>query len=204
MRLLASTSAAPGSGVRPSIPIRLRGEVRLRERLADSPYFNVHGKIDIVHVSFLTVAVVAAVASCGDGLPSMAELKARPESGLHPPDARFISHNEHDAEQTIDGPLVAIVGDIFAIDADADSIFTFYDMELSKLGYVRDDRDLSNVKTTEEEAVRVWRNGDVVARVAIFRIPDAQAPPLPPDMPDGSVFELALIAKPQEAYSGSS
>src|SRR5258705_13796646 len=109
------------------------------------------------------MVIIAVAASCGGGgVPSMAELKARPESGLHPPTARFVVHNEHDAEQAIDGPIVAIVGDIFAIDADADAIFGFYETELPKHGYVRDEGDLSNIKTTVEESVRVWRNGSVV------------------------------------------
>lgn len=73
----------------------------------------------------------------------MSELKSRPESGIHPPDARFVSHNEHDAEQTIDGPVVAIVGDVFATEDDADGIFAYYETELPRLGYVRDDGDLS-------------------------------------------------------------
>jgi hypothetical protein len=146
--------------------------------------------------------IVAVAASCGGGgVASMAELKARPESGLHPPTARFVAHNEHDAEQTIDGPIVAIVGDIFAIDADADAIFAFYETELPKHGYVRDDGDLSNIKTTVEESVRVWRNGNVVARVATYRADDPQVLPLPADMTGGTMFELALIAKPPDAYS---
>jgi hypothetical protein len=144
-----------------------------------------------------------AVVGCGRGVPSMAEIKARPESGLHPPTARLVAHNEHDAEQTIDGPIVAIIGDVFALDADADAdaIFAFYETELPKNGYVRDDGDLSNIKTTIEESVRVWRNGNVVARVAIYRAGDPQVPPLPADMTGGTLFELALIAKPPDAYS---
>lgn len=131
----------------------------------------------------------------------MAELKARPESGLHPPDARLVLHSENDAEQTIDGPQAAIVGDIFAIEDDVDAIFAYYDTELPKLGFVRDDGDLSNIKTTAEAAVRVWRNGDVVARVAIYRGDDPRPPPLPSDMTNGTLFWLALIAKPPDAYS---
>ncbi len=142
-----------------------------------------------------------AVAACGCGVPSMAELKARPESALHPPAARLVAHNEHGAEQTIDGPIVAIVGDVFAIDADADAIFAFYETELPKYGYVRDDGDLSNIKTTVEESVRVWRDGNIVAWVAIYRADDPQVPPLPADMTGGTLFELALIAKFPDAYS---
>jgi hypothetical protein len=141
-----------------------------------------------------------AVVACG-GVPSMAELKARHESGLHPPGARPLAHNEHDTEQTIDGPVVAIVGDVFAIYADTDEVYAYYDAELPKHGYVRDDGDLSNIRTTIEESVRVWRNGNVVARVAIYRAGDPQVPTLPPDMARGKVFELALIAKPRDAYS---
>jgi hypothetical protein len=142
-----------------------------------------------------------AVAACGGGVPSMAELQARPESGLHPPTARLVAHNEHDAEQTIDGPIVAIVGDVFAIDADADAVYAFYETELPKYGYVRDDGDLSNIKTTVEQSVRVWRKGNVVARVAIYRADDPQVAPLAADMTGGTLFELALIAKPPDAYS---
>jgi len=131
----------------------------------------------------------------------MAELKTKPESRSHPPTARLVSHNEHGAEQTIDGPIVAIVGDIFAIDADADGIFAFYETELPKYGYVRDDGDLSNIKTTVEESVRVWRNGNVVARVAIYRADDPRVPAVPADMMGGTLFELALIAKPPDLYS---
>ena len=149
----------------------------------------------------LAAVLLGAVASCGDGLPSMAELKSRPESGIHPPDARFVSHNEHDADWTIDGPMVAIVGDVFATEDDAEAILAYYETELPKHGYVRDDGDLSNIRTTIEEAVRVWRNGDVVARVAIYRAGDPQIPPLPPDMADGTLFELALTTKSPDAYS---
>ena len=142
-----------------------------------------------------------AVATCGGGGPSMAELKARPESGLHPSTASPIAHNEHDAEQTIDGPIVAIVGDVFAIDADADAMFAYYESELRTYGYVRDDGDLSNIKTTVEESVRVWRNGNIVARVAVYRADDLRVPAVPADMTGGTVFELALIAKPPDLYS---
>lgn len=147
------------------------------------------------------VVALAAVASCGGGLSSMSALKSRPESGIHPPDASFVSHNEHDAEQTVDGPLAAIVGDVFATQDDAASVFAYYNAELAKLGYVRDERDLSNIKTTVEETVRVWRHGDVVARVAIYRKHDPQLPPLPSGMSDGTLFELALIAKTPDADS---
>jgi hypothetical protein len=145
--------------------------------------------------------MIAAIVGCGGGVPSMAELKARHESGLHPPGARLVAHNEHDAEQTIDGPVVAIVGDVFASDADADAINAFYETELPRHGYVRDDGDLSNIKTTVEESVRVWRNGNVVARVAIYRADDPRLPPFPSDMSSGMRFELAMIAKPPDAYS---
>lgn len=147
------------------------------------------------------VVAVAAVAACGGEPPSMDELKSRPESGLHQPDARLVAHNENDAEQTIDGPLAAIVGDIFAIQGDADASFAYYETELPKYGYVPDDDDLSHIKTTAEQAVRVWRNGDVVARVAIYRADDPRLPSLPSDMAGGTLFELALIAKPPDAYS---
>lgn len=133
----------------------------------------------------------------------MTELKTRPESGLHPPDAQLVSHNEHDAEQTIDGPVVAIVGDVFAIDDDADGVFGYYATELPKLGYARDDQDLSRIKTTTEETVRVWRNGGVIARVAIYRENDPQVPLLPSGMTQGILFELALIAKAPDATSTS-
>ncbi len=158
----------------------------------------------IVHrpaLLILAIVALAAVASCGGSLSSMSALRSRPESGIHPQGASFVSHNEHDAEQTIDGPLAAIVGDIFATEDDAASIFAYYDTELGKLGYVRDERDLSNIKTTVEETVRVWRNGDVVARVAIYSKHDPQLPPLPSAMADATLFELALIAKSPDAYS---
>jgi hypothetical protein len=144
--------------------------------------------------------VTLAVVACG-GIPSMAELKARYESGLHPPGARLVAHNEHGAEQTVDGPVVAIVGDVFASAADADEVYAYYDAELPIHGYVRDDGDLSNIRTTIEESVRVWRNGNIVARVAIYRAGDPRVPTLPPDMARGEVFELALIAKPPDAHS---
>ena len=83
----------------------------------------------------------------------------------------------------------------------ADGIFAYYEAELSKLGYARDDRDASNIKTTVEKAIRVWRNGDVVARVAIYRADDPQLAPLPSDMTDGTLFELALTTKSPDAYS---
>jgi hypothetical protein len=140
----------------------------------------------------LTVIATVVIASCGGGSRSLSDLKSLPESGLHPPDARFVSHNEHDAEQTIDGPLAAIVGDVFATEDDADGIIAFYDAELTRRGYVRDDRDPWNVRTTIEVTVRVWRHDDVAARVAIYRADDPQVPPLPSDMPNGTLFELAL------------
>jgi hypothetical protein len=142
----------------------------------------------------LTLVVIATVviASCGGGLRSLSELKSLPESGLHPPDARFVSHNEQDAEQTIDGPLVAIVGDVFATRDNADGIFAFYETELTRRRYVRDERDPWGVRTTIEVTVQVWRHDDVVARVAIYRADDPQVPLLPSDLPNGTLFELAL------------
>jgi hypothetical protein len=131
----------------------------------------------------------------------MAELKARPESGLHPAGAQAVGHNEHDAEQTIDGPIVAIVGDVFATRDDADRVLAFYETEMPKHDYIRDDGDLSNIRTTVETSVRVWRKGNVVARVAIYRSGDPQLPALPPDMTAGTLFELALVAKAPDRYS---
>ena len=91
----------------------------------------------------IALAVVAVVAhGCGSGLPSLADLKASPAAALHPAEAVAVSHNEHDAEQTVDGPVVAIVGDVFAINDRPDAVFAFYDAELDKLGFARDDRGL--------------------------------------------------------------
>ena len=142
----------------------------------------------------LALATTIALAACS-GLPSVSELKSRPESALHPAAARFLSHNEHGAESTIEGPIPAIVGDVYAINDDADAVFAFYDAELPKLGYVRADRDLFTTRTTIEEKVRVWRNGDIAARVAIYRSPDVQVQPPPSDMPGATLFEIALVAQ---------
>lgn len=144
---------------------------------------------------------MAAVASCGGGLPNLVDLKGLPEAGLHPPDAIPVSHNEREAEQTVDGPVVAIVGDVFATEDDAAGIFAWYENALAKLGWVRDDHDLAQIKTVMEDEVRVWRRGDVVARLAIYRAGDPQLPPMPAGLSDGTMFELALIAKAPEASS---
>jgi hypothetical protein len=146
---------------------------------------------------FVTLAVAALVAiGCGDGLPSLDDLKASPAAGIHPTDAVVVSHFENNAEQTVDGPVVAMVGDVFAINDDPDSVFEFYEAGLTKLGFVRDDHDLSVIKTVMETDVRVWRQANVVARVSIFRTDDPQLPPIPPDFQGGTVFELTLIARP--------
>ena len=148
-------------------------------------------------LSILAIVGGTIVASCGGGPSSLSDLKSRPELGIHPQNARFISHNEHGDEQTIDGTLTAIVGDVFATNDDTDHIFEFYAAELSQRGYVEDDGDLANIRTTVEETVRVWRNGETVARVAIYRKDDPQLPALPSDMPNGTLFEMALT----KAYS---
>jgi hypothetical protein len=142
----------------------------------------------------LIFALVAAlvVAACGAGPRSLSDLKAVPETGLHPPDARFVSHNESEAEQTIDGPIAAIVGDVFATDSDADAILAFYETELTRRGYVRDVRDGWGVRTTIEVTVWLWRHDDVIARVAIYRADDPRLPALPAELPNGTLFELAL------------
>lgn len=88
-----------------------------------------------------------------------------------------------------------MAGDVFAINDDPDSVFEFYEAELSKLAYVRDDHDVSVIKTVMESEVRVWRQGNVVARVSIFRTDDPLLPPIPPDYQGGTVFELTLIAR---------
>lgn len=143
-----------------------------------------------------------AAASCG-GPPSLADLKALPEAGLAPPDAVQVSRNERDAEQTIEGPVPAILGDVMATTLDPAEIFDFYDTELTTRGYARDERDLANIRTTIEDEVRVWRKGDIVARVATLRAGDPRVPAVPPAVPDAALFELAFIAKRPDAVTSS-
>ncbi len=141
-----------------------------------------------------------AAASCG-GPPSLSDLKALPEAALAPPDAVQVGRNEHDAEQTIEGPIPAILGDVMATTLSPGEIFDFYDTELTARGYARDERDLSNIRTTIEDEVRVWRKGDVVARVAVLRVGDPRVPALPAALPDAVLFELAYIAKRPDAVN---
>jgi len=149
------------------------------------------------------IVTLAVVASCG-GPPSLGDLKRLPEAGLAPPDAVHVSRNERDAERTIEGPVPAILGDVMATPLDPAAIFDFYDAELTNRGYSRDDRDLSNIRTTIEEEIRVWRKGDVVARVATLRVGDPRVPPLPAALPDATLFELAFIAKGPRADAAGS
>jgi len=139
------------------------------------------------------MVILAVVAACG-GPPSLGDLKMLPEAGLAPPDAVHISRNERDAERTIEGPVPAILGDVMATTLEREAVFDFYEADLTNRGYIRDDRDLSNIRTTIEEEVRVWRKGDVVARVATLRVGDPRVPPLPAALPEATLFELAFIA----------
>lgn len=141
-----------------------------------------------------------AAASCG-GPPSLADLKALPEAGLAPPGSVPINRNEHGAEDTIEGHVPAILGDVMATSLEAQGIFDFYDKELTDRGYVIDPKDLSNIRTTIEDEIRVWRKGDIVARVAILRVGDPRVAPLPEGLTDGAMFELAFIAKAPEDFS---
>lgn len=134
----------------------------------------------------------------------MADLKSLPVAGAHPPDARIVSHNEHDAEQTIDGPVPAIVGDVFATAASAADVFDYYEARLPDLGFTRDHESLYRIETSIEDEVRVWRDGSVVARVAVYAAGEPQLPPLPSDMTGGTLFELALIAVPPDQNATSS
>ena len=82
-----------------------------------------------------------------------------------------------------------------------EAVFDFYEAELADRGYTRDDKDLANIRTTIEHELRVWRKGDVVARVAFLRVGDVRVPAPPAGMPDASLFELAFIAKPPENFA---
>lgn len=139
------------------------------------------------------------MAAACSGLPSIGDLKALPEAGLAPPGTQHLSRNERAAEDTIEGPVPAILGDIMVTMLDRDAIFDFYATELRQRGWAPDDRDLSNIRTTVEDEVHVWRKGDVIARVAILRVGDPRVPPLPMAAQDGSLFELAFIAKRPDA-----
>lgn len=148
------------------------------------------------------LVTAVAVASCG-GPPSLGDLKALPEFGLAPPAAIHVGRNEREAEQTVEGPVPAIAGDVFATALAPEGIFDFYDTELTARGYIRDDRDLANIRTTIENEVHVWRKGDVIARVAVLRVGDLRVPPVPTELPDSTLFELAFIARESEAVTSS-
>jgi hypothetical protein len=139
--------------------------------------------------------------ACGSRLPSLGELKALPEVGLAPAGAVHLGRNEREANRTIHGPVPSILGDVMATTLEPDAVFDFYETELAERGYVRDDRDLSNIRTTIEDEVRVWRKGDVIARVAILRVGDPRVPPLPNGMTGAGIHELAFIAKAPESFA---
>ena len=152
-------------------------------------------------VAILSAAAIAAACS---GLPSIDDLRALPAAGLSPPDSQHLSRNERAAEDTIEGPVAAILGDIMVTKLEPVAIFDFYAAELGQRGYAPDDRNLANIRTTVEVQVHVWRKGDVIARVAILRAGDPRVPRLPAAAQDASLFELAFIAKPPEDVASPS
>lgn len=133
---------------------------------------------------------IGLVTGCGGG-GSLADLNSLPERSLRPGDAVFLSHNEHPAESTVDGPIPAITADVMGTNLDRADLFDWYDDALRAKGWAPDPNDLMNVRTTTEEAVEVWRRGDIVARVAILVEND---PRNPPSEGHATLFELAFAA----------
>lgn len=124
--------------------------------------------------------LVVIIAACGGPpFPALSDLKALPEAGLAPPGAAHVSRNERDSERTIEGPVPAILGDVMATTLEREAVFDFYEAEFADRGYTRDDKDLANIRTTIEHELRVWRKGDVVARVAFLRVGDVRVPAVP-------------------------
>jgi hypothetical protein len=137
------------------------------------------------------------LAGCG-GLPSLDDLNALPERSLRPDGAVLVSHNEHPAERTIDGPLPAITADVLGTDLPPAEVYAWYDDALRAAGWTRDPGDLMNVRTTTEESVQAWRRNDVVARVAILIKGDPRNPPA-----EGyeTLYELAFAATAKQSFA---
>lgn len=137
------------------------------------------------------------VAGCG-GLSSLNDLNALPERSLRPDGAVVISHNEHPAESTIDGPIPAITADVLGTDLTPAAVYAWYDDALQAAGWTPDPGDLMSVRTTTEESVQVWRRDDVVARVAILIKGDPRNPPA-----EGheTLYELAFAATVRQSFA---
>jgi hypothetical protein len=137
------------------------------------------------------------VAGCA-GLASLDDLNALPERSLRPDGAVLVSHNEHPAQATIEGPLPAITADVLGTDLTPAAVYAWYDDTLRSAGWTRDPGDLMSVRTTTEESVQVWRRGDVVARVAILTKGD---PRNPPAAGYETLYELAFAATVRQSFA---
>lgn len=140
----------------------------------------------------MVVALALGLAACGES--SFDELKGLPELGLHPVDSQSIAHHENPAERTIDGVAPATIGDIFATSLMPADVLDYYDDELVARGYTLDQQNLYGIRTTVEDEVRAYTEGDVIARVAIVRADDPRTPDLPTGYGDGTMFALSFIA----------
>lgn len=124
-----------------------------------------------------------------------------PEAGLHPDGTELIFRNANPRENTMEGPIPAILGDVFGIQLSPDELYAWYGRELEARGWVRDPLDTSSFRTTIEDSARVWRKGDVVARIAIFTKGDPQNPATSAADRFETVYEIALIAKAKESFA---
>jgi len=123
-----------------------------------------------------------------------------PEAGLHPDGSSALSHNEAPREDTVDGPVPAIVGDVFGVQMNPDQVYAWYTTELEREGWTRDLNNTSNIRTSIEESARAWTKDSVVARIAIRRKGDPQGLPTSVTNRFETVYEIALIAKPRESF----
>jgi hypothetical protein len=148
----------------------------------------------------LLIAVLSfglGVAGCG-GPPSLDDLNALPERSLRPEGAALVSHNEHPAQSTIEGPIPAITGDVLGTELPPAALYAWYDDALRAAGWTPDPGDLMAVRTTTEESVQVWRRNDVVARVAILAKHD---PRNPPAGGHETLYELAFAATARQSFA---
>ena len=157
--------------------MRQAGEMKLAGRRIST--------FEIAESAVLLVAMTACA-------PSMASLQSETDGQLSAPGSTQVQDGGHGAENSIEGPIPAIVWRRYAIDAKPDAVLSFFDDELASRGWLAGGGS-SGIRSTDETTARSWHKDDRILRVGIFRVP----PPITGVETNANLtyYEVALIAE---------
>lgn len=101
----------------------------------------------------LLIAVVSAACSPSENSMGLAGLVADPVAPVRMANAEELAHFSHERESEIEGPSYAFDTYLYGTQASSDDAIAFFERELGRLGWTRDDIAIS-MGSTDLKAIR--------------------------------------------------